>query len=318
MIISSSLLSIFSVLGWANFVEPNLVQTTKIFWKLPKKWAYLSGLKIVQISDLHFNDKVPSKFLKKVSQKISSCNPDIICFCGDFFCRGRIEDQNRFVSFAQTLKPKLCAVGVLGNHDYASYVSCDDKGYINVIPQHKSAPFKRAYVAVAGSLFKKEYKYNFHPEHASVNPHSDIVQLLKRTPFQLLHNENISLPIGLNIVGLGDLFAKQFIPQKAFENYNPELPGIILSHNPDTVKFLMKYPGERILSGHSHGPQLSIAYPKFARKFMERLSGLEDPHLSRGEFQLTPDKTLYVTRGLGGLKRTRFCSLPEVCCLECV
>lgn len=52
---------------------------------------------------------------------------------------------------------------------------------------------------------------------------------------------------------------------------------------------------------------------------LNKISGLENPHLIRGLFLLPDGKTqLYVNRGLGGLKRLRLLSPPEICLLRCI
>ncbi|AAP04914.1 UDP-2,3-diacylglucosamine diphosphatase LpxG [Chlamydia caviae] len=304
--------------SWANFIEPNWLQTSLLTWKLPKKHAHLHGLRIVQISDLHFHKFVPKKFLKKVSLKIAKLAPDILLFSGDFLCRAQIEERSRLEAFLNTLHAPLGTFAILGNHDYQSYISRNSQGKIDIISLKSSQPLKRAFVSITQGLFgSRDYTYAEGLEKQE--PNKELLQLLKNTPIRLLHNESHLIPDVINIVGLGDLFAKQFNPEKAFINYNPSLPGIILSHNPDTVRQLEPYPGDIIFSGHTHGPQISIPWPKFANKIMNKISGLENPDLARGHFLFEEGKRqLYVNRGLGGFKRLRFCSPPEICCVRCV
>ncbi|WP_348663705.1 UDP-2,3-diacylglucosamine diphosphatase LpxG [Chlamydia vaughanii] len=308
----------FAVLSWANFIEPNWLRTSSIVWKLPKKHAHLHGMRIVQISDLHCSKSVPKKFLKKVAVKIAKLSPDILLFSGDFICRAQVGDHERLESFLNSLHAPLGVYAILGNHDYQSYISRNIQGKIDVISMKSSQPFKRAFVSLAQGLFGSN-KYNYAEGLQKQEPNEELLRLLKNTPVRLLHNESHLITDVVNIVGLGDLFAKQFDPKKAFTNYNPSLPGIILSHNPDTVYSLEEYPGDLIFSGHTHGSQVSIPWPKFANRIMNRTSGLENPHLIRGHFLLSDGrKQLFVNRGLGGFKRLRFCSPPEICCVRCV
>ncbi|WP_100934556.1 UDP-2,3-diacylglucosamine diphosphatase LpxG [Candidatus Chlamydia corallus] len=317
MLISISLAAIpILAFSWASFIEPNWLNTTAITWKLSKKHAHLHNLRIVQISDLHFHKKVPEKFLNKISKSIKNLAPDLIVFCGDLLCRARLEDNARLERFLNTLEAPLGIFAILGNHDYSAYISRNTKGEITCIPEKKSRPIQRALVSVMQGLFSSP-SYCYDPYLTPQAPHPDLLKLLENTPLTLLHNATHVIPEKLNIVGLGDIFAKQFNPEQAFKNYNPSLPGILLSHNPDTINMLQHYPGDFILSGHSHGPQVTLSWPKFAQKFFARLSGLENPHLARGYFVTNEGKQLYVNRGLGGLKRIRFCSPPEICCITC-
>ncbi|AGT64437.1 UDP-2,3-diacylglucosamine diphosphatase LpxG [Chlamydia trachomatis] len=303
---------------WANHLEPNLLRVTRLNWNLPKKFAHLHGLRIIQISDLHLNHSTPDAFLKKVSRRISSLSPDILVFTGDFVCRAKVETPERLKHFLCSLHAPLGCFACLGNHDYATYVSRDIHGKINTISAMNSRPLKRAFTSVYQSLFassRNEFADTLNPQIP--NPH--LVSILRNTPFQLLHNQSATLSDTINIVGLGDFFAKQFDPKKAFTDYNPTLPGIILSHNPDTIHHLQDYPGDVVFSGHSHGPQISLPWPKFANTITNKLSGLENPELARGLFSFPEEsRLLYVNRGLGGWKRIRFCSPPEICLMRCL
>ncbi|EPP35385.1 calcineurin-like phosphoesterase family protein [Chlamydia ibidis] len=310
------LLSLLVVL-WAGMIEPNSLRVSSVKWKVPRKYAHLHGLCIVQISDLHFHKSVPQKFLRKVSKEIASLSPDILLFSGDFLCRAQVEDPDRLEAFLHTLKARLGTFAVLGNHDYQSYVSRNHHGEIDVIPLESSQPLKRIFVSIIQALFSSN-RYKFAKTLQPQMPHPELIALLKKTPITLLHNENYTIPDVANIVGLGDIFARQCNPEQAFSNYNPTLPGIILSHNPDTITLLDNHSGDLVFSGHTHGPQVSLPWPKFANKIMNRLSGLENPNLTRGHFHFVDGlKQLYVNRGLGGLKRLRFCSPPEICCVRC-
>lgn len=307
-----------AVFSWANFIEPNYLKISHLTWKLPKKYAYLHGLRIVHISDLHFQQSVPNHFLKKVSRTLVNLSPDILIFSGDFICRAQLEQRERLEAFLNTLHAPLGVYASLGNHDYQEYVSRNTQGNIDVIPQSKSQPLKRAYVSITQGFFDAT-SYRFAEELQPQSPHAELIRVLRNTPIRLLHNESYQIPDVMNIVGLGDLFAKQFHPQRAFTHYNPALPGIILSHNPDTAYSLEDYPGDFIFSGHTHGSQIWLPWPKFARTMLSKISGLENSHLVRGHFLLSKGKTqLYVNRGLGGLKRLRFFSPPEICLLRCI
>ncbi|WP_201456647.1 UDP-2,3-diacylglucosamine diphosphatase LpxG [Chlamydia sp. 17-3921] len=318
MLIPFSLTAIASVCvySWASFIEPNRLTSSYITWKLPKKFSHLYGLRIAQISDLHFHRNLPQKFLNKISVTIKNFSPDLIVFCGDLLCRARLEESGRLEDFLNTLEAPLGTFAILGNHDYEAYVSRNCKSEITVILPENSQPLKRAVVSIVRAFFSSPH-YRYAPDHTPQKPNNELLTLLKNTPLTLLHNSCHFISDKLNIVGLGDLFAKQFRPEEAFAHYNPTLPGLILSHNPDTVPALMNYPGEFILSGHAHGPQISLPWPKAAKRFLEKLSGLEHFHFARGSFNLGGGKQLYVNRGLGGLKRTRFFSSPEVCFIQC-
>lgn len=311
------LVSAASFIAWSSIIEPNWLRTTHILWPLPAKYAHLHDLRIVQISDLHFGTHVPHAFLRKISQTVRNLAPDLLLFCGDFICRSTIQDPDTLQAFLNTLQAPLGVFGILGNHDYKAYVSRNVHGQIDVIPAKNSQPLKRAFVSVYQSFFASN-RNHFVEGFQKQEPHPGLLHLLAQTPIHILHNTTYTIPQTLNLVGFGDLFAQQFCPHQAFSGYDSTLPGILLSHNPDTALVLGDYPGEMILSGHTHGPQISLPWPKPLRTLTNKLSGLENPSLSRGLFSLFDhQKLLYVNRGLGGLKRIRFCSPPEICLIRC-
>lgn len=306
-----------SFLTWSSIIEPNWLRTTQISWQLPTKHAHLHGMRIVQISDLHFGRHVPLSFLRKISQIIRNISPDLLVFCGDFICRSTIQKADVLQKFLNSLHAPLGVFGILGNHDYQTYVSRNAQGFIDVIPAKNSQPLKRAFVSVYQSFFTSNSN-RFVKGFQKQQPHTDLLKLLQQTPIQILHNQTHIIPNAFNIVGFGDLFAKQFRPDLAFTNYDARLPGILLTHNPDTALTLCNYPGDLILAGHTHGPQISLPWPKPLQSLTNKLSGLENPELSRGLFPFFhKHKLLYVNRGLGGLKRIRFCSPPEICLIRC-
>lgn len=107
--------------------------------------------------------------------------------------------------------------------------------------------------------------------------------------------------------GLEDLWSGRFAPEVAFAGLDPSQPVICLSHNPDTAPALDAYGPQWILSGHTHGGQVRL--PGFGAL----LVNVQNREYQQGRFQL-PHSTLYVSRGVGYLKKVRFMCRPEVPC----
>lgn len=153
------------------------------------------------------------------------------------------------------------------------------------------------------------------PQVLSIPKHDSLCHLLRSTPFKLLENQTTTLPVGLNITGLGDLALGRCLPLLAFENYDRSFPGIVLSHNPDTLPALLTYPGDWILAGHTHGEQIHIPWPKWGRKLSQKLARLQNCEYTRGLYKVG-EKNLYVNRGLGCHKPFRLFSPPEICVIH--
>lgn len=303
-------LCIASIVGiWPRFIEPRLVLTTHLKWKLSKEQAHLDGLRIVQFSDLHFHEKLSARFLKKIHTAIERVQPDLILFTGDFLCYSHLRDAERLKNFLAAFSAPLGCYCVFGNHDYASYVSRNREGIHDVLtPANPASGLFRAIRAV---LQKKIVNGVFSEKARAVPLNEGLVELLKATPFTLLENTCVTLPIGLNIVGLGEYGLGRSQPKTAFAKYQEQFPGIVLSHNPDTLPTLSRFPGQWIFCGHTHGEQ--VHFP-FMRSLSKKLTRAENPEYTRGPYQIG-QKIAYVNRGIGCHKPLRFCSPPEILCV---
>lgn len=88
---------------------------------------------------------------------------------------------------------------------------------------------------------------------------STITNALTNIGINVLWNE-IAYPFGkeLPLVGLADRSSRQFNPTTVMNQLDPDLPRIVLSHNPDTAELLQAWRVDLQLSGHTHGGQIVI------------------------------------------------------------
>lgn len=293
---AACLLSLVGI--WPRFIEPNYLKLSRYALKIPRLRKKIS---LLQISDLHLNPQLSDNFLKKIINKANSLKPDLIIYTGDFLCRSQIGDKERLKDFLSSFSAPNGCFAVLGNHDYAKYICINRAGEYDAEGPHnplipKLARMLCKQLKLQGEITEKAFKPGFHTE---------LLELLRSTPFQLLHNESIQLPIGLNICGLGEHMAGHCHPQKAFANYMPHYPGIILVHNPDAIPHFKTYPGDLILCGHTHGAQINLPYLR------EKLTPMENPRYKRG-LLYEEGKWIYTNRGLGGVSPVRLFSPPEL------
>lgn len=79
------------------------------------------GLKIIQLSDIHYGSTIGLKELKNVVKKINSLNPDIVVFTGDLVENKVVLDEEEVKNIIKELNkidPKIETLAVKGNHDY--------------------------------------------------------------------------------------------------------------------------------------------------------------------------------------------------------
>lgn len=298
-----------SVVGiWPRFIEPNLLKVKHLTISLPHLPEALRGFKIVQFSDLHLNHRMSDQFLAKIQKKVQALNPDVVVFTGDFLCYSQLKDKDRLANFLKGFKAPYGCYAVLGNHDYSATVGVNEEGEYDIIVPSKKSMISQGISRLCHTTYLARRSTG---NAKATSPHAALLELLSETPFKLLDNASVCLSIqnsGLNICGLGEYTLGKTVPEKAFADYDSRYPGVILLHNPDGLPLLEKYPGDIVLSGHTHGGQVNL--PWMWRKFtllenQEFKSGLVHSH----------GKWMYVNRGVGAVMPFRWFALPEVLCL---
>jgi hypothetical protein len=87
---------------------------------IPKKYSSLNSLKVISVSDLHLKNITSTVFLKKLTDKIRSVEPDIIFLPGDIvetYGNTSKEKLNEFIEILKDIKSDYGIYAVRGNHD---------------------------------------------------------------------------------------------------------------------------------------------------------------------------------------------------------
>ncbi|MDB6024053.1 MAG: metallophosphoesterase [Verrucomicrobiales bacterium] len=232
-------------------------------------------LKILHLSDLHASHFVSFEFIQHAIELGLKQKPDIVCLTGDYVTR-KCSQMDRYAEVLSLLPKAAPTYATLGNHDGGWYTRGRVHGYDTT---------------------------------------SDIKSLLERSNIELLDNHSTKLKVrdwNLNMVGVGDFWARDFEPAKAYKNHgSQDDTTVMLSHNPDTKDALQKYPWDVMLSGHTHGGQVTIPLlgtpiaPVKDRRFIKGLHRWDN-------------RWVYVTRGVGNLYGIRVNCRPEVSLLTLV
>lgn len=160
---------------------------------------------------------------------------------------------------------------------------------------------------------------------------TEVTNALNNIGIQVLYNE-IVYPLGseLALVGLPDLWDRNFLPDDTMASINQEIPRIVLSHNPDSAEKLQKWRIDLQLSGHTHGGQIvipglgpvSIWIDSISRRIPKSVKR-RISYFSMGErvvnhwewasgLHQVGSNLLYVNRGLGTYLPGRLFCPPEV------
>jgi predicted MPP superfamily phosphohydrolase len=159
-----------------------------------------------------------------------------------------------------------------------------------------------------------------------------VIRALEEVGITVLINQ-VVYPLGeeLAVVGLADLWSKEFNAAAVMEAIAPEVPRIVLSHNPDTAERLAKWRVDLQLSGHTHGGQIVIPgfgpLPKLyfsARRYIPKAIRVRLPMMSNECSEILKHwewaqglhrvgrNQLYVNRGLGTYSPGRLFCPPEL------
>jgi uncharacterized protein len=190
----------------------------------------LEGLKLVQISDLHYSPVVWQRYLIQYLAWVNDLEPDVVVVTGDLITGG-YRYAHRIATILSHLKAKHGVVCTFGNHDYSIYGrNANGEG------------------ARRADYLEKCLK--------------DRGLIVLRNETFFLRKHGCERPVAL--VGLDDEWSGHINPDKAWRDVDPSLPIVCLNHNPANAKDLLVYPWQWMLSGHTHGRQVATSY--FGRK----------------------------------------------------
>lgn len=163
-------------------------------------------------------------------------------------------------------------------------------------------------IGTAAILGNHDYGVNFLEEKWACY----IISALAKQGIPVLRNEILDIG-GLQIIGMDELWAYEFSAKKSFLKYDSGKPGLVLTHNPDTVD-LPGWGGYEgwILAGHTHGGQCKAPF------LAPPLLPVKNRRYSAGHIALGAGRDLYINRALGYTHQVRFNVRPEVTFFEMV
>lgn len=254
---------------------------------------------------------IPIKDLPQAWQGITMAQLSDLHFDGESLSRQFLQATLDVVNQAQP--DLICLTG-----DYVT----DDPEPIHELSQQLQQ--LQARLGIYASLGNHDIYY---PESQGI-----ITQALEEVGIQVLWDK-IAYPLGpgLAVVGLRDFWSFQFNPGLLLNDLSPDLPRIVLSHNPDSAKVLKNWRVDLQLSGHTHGgqvviPQLGplVAWLKPLRKKLPKLWRPTFSAVTKGSERTVQywqwaeglhqvgENWLYVNRGLGSYWPGRWNCPPEV------
>lgn len=241
-------------------------------------------IKHVQLSSIY----LPSSFQKTKIVHISDIH------FGFFY---DLDQLQKLVMKIQSLKPDIiCLTGDLIDHDFSEIDAINVSNCLKEL----NAPYGK--FAVFGN---HDYGEN-----------TELVrECLTNAGFRLLVNEVTVVNSGddfIYVSGIDDMLnGKPDLANIFNKPLNPNQFHMLLVHEPDVAKEIMKHPVDLQLSGHSHGGQVNLPF----------LGPVITPPLSKqypsGLYKINHRLTLNTNRGIGTtILPFRFLCRPEITVIE--
>jgi predicted MPP superfamily phosphohydrolase len=100
-----------------GYFRAKIIDTERIVIKTSKIPKEISGLTIVQISDIHLGLTVRKKRLERILRKVKAADPDILVSTGDLV-DGQINKLAGLDEPLKNIKPRYGKFAITGNHEY--------------------------------------------------------------------------------------------------------------------------------------------------------------------------------------------------------
>ncbi|MCH5674448.1 metallophosphoesterase [Streptomyces gilvus] len=249
-IVTWAVLAVAAVLlAWGYAEARRVPRVRRLDVRLPRLGAGLDGLRVVLITDTHYGPLDRARWSARVCETVNALEADVVCHTGDI-ADGTAERRRAQAVPLGTVKATRARVYVTGNHEYYS----EAQGWVDLMDELGWEPLRNRHL------------------------------LLERGGDTLV------------LAGVDDVTAEssglaghRAHLAGALDGADPDLPVLLLAHQPKFVDRAAAAGVDLQLSGHTHGGQI---WP------FHHLVRLDQPALA-GLTHHGPRTLLYTSRGTG-------------------
>ncbi|MFF7384861.1 metallophosphoesterase [Streptomyces griseoluteus] len=249
-IVTWAVLGVTAVLLVWGYAEARRVpRVRRVDVELPRLGAGLDGTRVVLITDTHYGPLDRARWSERVCERVNTLEADLVCHTGDI-ADGTAERRRAQAAPLGTVQATRARVYVTGNHEYYS----EAQGWVDLMDELGWEPLRNRHV------------------------------LLERGGDTLV------------VAGVDDVTAESSglaghgaDLAEALEGADPDLPVLLLAHQPKFIDRAAAHGVDLQLSGHTHGGQI---WP------FHHLVRLDQPALA-GLTRHGARTRLYTSRGTG-------------------
>ncbi|MEU3275883.1 metallophosphoesterase [Streptomyces antibioticus] len=249
-IVTWAVLGVTAVLLVWGYAEARRVpRVRRLDVQLPRLGAGLDGTRVALITDTHYGPLDRARWSERVCETVNSLDADLVCHTGDI-ADGTAERRRAQALPLGTVRATRARVYVTGNHEYYS----EAQGWVDLMDELGWEPLRNRHLLLerGGDTLVVAGVDDVTAESSGVAGH------------------------GAHLAG-------------ALDGADPELPVLLLAHQPKFVDRAAAAGIDLQLSGHTHGGQI---WP------FHHLVGLDQPALA-GLSRHGARTLLYTSRGTG-------------------
>ena len=255
---------------YASVRETTRIVTENVEFRLRRLGAEFDGLRVVQISDLHFRPYTGEREIAATVKAVNDARPDVIVITGDYVTSTWIFDIGQRTAegieecagILKGLRAPLGTYAILGNHDWST-----------------------------------------DPDRIADALRGAGIRVLRNEAIPIERGKS-----RLWIAGTDCAFFNHADMDRALSPVRDDDAVLLLAHEPDFADYAARYPVDLQLSGHSHGGQIVAPWigpphlPRLARKYVRGRYKVREMELytNRGigvvglpmRYQATPEVTV--------------------------
>ncbi|NUR44386.1 MAG: metallophosphoesterase [Streptomyces sp.] len=204
------------LLGWGNYEARRVPRVRQLDVTLPRLGAGLDGTRVALITDTHYGPLDRARWSARVCEVVNTLEADLVCHTGDI-ADGTAERRRAQAAPLGTVKAGRARVYVTGNHEYYS----EAQGWVDLMDELGWEPLRNRHL------------------------------LLERGGDTLV------------VAGVDDVTAESsgLVGHRAhlagaLDGADPDLPVLLLAHQPKFIDRAAAAGIDLQLSGHTHGGQI--------------------------------------------------------------